>query len=64
VLPIGMSGENKNKLAPALEPAAMRAIGGKLRAMYNIIAEGAPERFVAILLRSNEPSDEGSTFAG
>jgi hypothetical protein len=55
---------NQNKVAPALRPAVMRAIGRKLRAMYaDIIAEGVPERLIAILRRLDEPSDKGSTFA-
>ena len=59
-----MSDENRNKLAPALGLAEMRAIGRKLRAMYaDIIAEGVPERFAAILRRLDEASDVGSTFA-
>jgi hypothetical protein len=59
-----MSGENKSKLAPALGPAVMRAIGRKLRAMYaDIIAEGVPERFAELLRGLDKPSDEGSTFA-
>jgi hypothetical protein len=56
-LPIGMSVEKHNKLAPALGPAVMRAIGRKLRAMYaDIIAEGVPERFIAILRRLDGPT--------
>jgi hypothetical protein len=52
-----MSDENRSKLAPALGPAVMRAIGGKLRAMYaDIIAEGVPEHFAAILRRLDEPT--------
>jgi hypothetical protein len=52
-----MSDEKHNKLAPALGPAVMRAIGRKLRAMYAyIIAEGVPERFAAILRRLDEPT--------
>ena len=32
--------------------------------MYaDIVAEGVPEQFAAILRRLAEPSDEGSTFA-
>jgi hypothetical protein len=54
----------QNKLAPTLGPAVMRAIGRKLRAMYaNIIAQGVPERFIAILRRLDEPSGGGSAFA-
>jgi hypothetical protein len=52
-----MSDNNESKLAPALGPAGMRAIGRKLRAMYAyIIAEGVPERFAAILRRLDEPT--------
>jgi hypothetical protein len=59
-----MSIETQNKPPPALGPAVLRAIGRKLRAIYaDIIAEGVPERFAAILRRLDEPSDEGSTFA-
>jgi hypothetical protein len=59
-----VSDEKQNKSAPALGPAVMRAIGRKLRAMYaDIIAEGVPERFIAILRRLDEPSVEGSAFA-
>jgi Anti-sigma factor NepR len=54
----------RKKLAPALGPAVMRAIGRELRAMYaDIIAEGVPERFIAILRRLDESSGEGSAFA-
>ena len=53
-----MRNENQNKLAPALGPAVMTAIGHELRAMYaDIIAEGVPERFIAILRRLDKPSD-------
>jgi hypothetical protein len=53
-----MSNENQKKFAPALGPAVMRAIGRDLRAMYaDIIAEGVPERFIAILRRLDKPSD-------
>jgi hypothetical protein len=53
--PIGMSDENRSKLAPALGPAVLRAIGRELRATYaDIIAEGVPERFAAILRRLDE----------
>jgi hypothetical protein len=41
----------------------MRAIGLELRAKYaDIIAEGVPERFIAILRRLDEVSDEGSAL--
>jgi hypothetical protein len=51
-----MSNEKQNKPAPALGPAVMRAIGRKVRVMYaDIIAEGVPERFAAILRRLDEP---------
>jgi hypothetical protein len=44
-LPIGMSNENQKKLAPALGPVVMSAIGRKLQAMYaDINARGVPER--------------------
>jgi Anti-sigma factor NepR len=59
-----MSYENQNESAPALGPAVLRAIGRELRATYaDIILEGVPERFIAILRRLDEPSDEGSTLA-
>jgi Anti-sigma factor NepR len=62
-LPIAMSDENQNR-PPALGPAVMGAIGRKLRAMCaDIVAEGVPERFIAILHRLDEPSVEGSAFA-
>jgi hypothetical protein len=52
-----MSDEKHNKLAPALGPAVMRAIGRMLRAVYaEIIAEGVPEHFAAILRRLDEPT--------
>ena len=39
----------------------MAAIGRELRLMYNdILAEGVPERFAAILRRLDERSNEGS----
>jgi Anti-sigma factor NepR len=58
-----MSDNNESKPAPALGPAVMRAIGLELRANYaDIIAEGVPERFIAILRRLDEASDEDSTF--
>jgi hypothetical protein len=42
--------------SPALGPAVLRAIGRELRAMYaDIIAEGVPEHFDAILRRWDEP---------
>jgi hypothetical protein len=54
-----LSDNNENKPAPALPPGTMRAIGRELRRMYaHIIAEGVPERFIAILRRLDEPSDE------
>jgi hypothetical protein len=59
-----MSDEKHNKLAPALGPAVMRAIGRKLRAMYAyIIAVWVPERFAAILRRLDGTERQGSTFA-
>jgi Anti-sigma factor NepR len=57
-----MSDENQNKNAPALGPDIMAAIGVELRRMYaEIIAEGVPERFAAILHRLDEPSNERET---
>jgi hypothetical protein len=51
-----MNDENRNK-PPALGPAVMREIGRLLRAMYaEIIAEGVPERFAAILRRLDKPT--------
>jgi Anti-sigma factor NepR len=59
-----MRDDNQNKLASPLGPTVMWAIGRKLRAMYaDILAEGVPERFAAILRRLDEASDEDSTFA-
>ena len=55
-LPIRMNDENRNK-PPALGPAVMREIGRLLRAMYaEIIAEGVPEGFAAILRRLDKPT--------
>ena len=51
-----MNDENRNK-PPALGPAVMREIGRLLRAMYaEIIAEGVPEGFAAILRRLDKPT--------
>jgi DNA-binding transcriptional LysR family regulator len=61
--PIRMSDEAEQTRARA-RTRGMRAIGRKPRAMYaDIIAEGVPERFIAILRRLDEPSVEGSAFA-
>jgi hypothetical protein len=47
----------KTNSRPALGRAEMRAIGGRLRAMYaDIIAEGVPEWFAAILRRLDKPT--------
>jgi len=44
-----------------LGPYAMRTIGRELRQLYaDIIAEGVPEHFIAILRRLDEPNNEGS----
>ncbi len=57
-----MSDQNEDKPAPALGPDVRRAIGRELRVMYaDIIAEGVPERFAAILRRLDDPSNEGET---
>ncbi len=57
-----MSDNNESKPAPALGPDVMAAIGRELRLMYaEIIAEGVPERFAAILRRLDDPSNEGET---
>jgi hypothetical protein len=57
-----MSDENQNKPAPTLGPYVMRTIGRELRAMYaDIIAEGVPERFMEILRKLDESSNEGET---
>jgi Anti-sigma factor NepR len=59
-----MSDKNRNKPPPVLGPDVRKVLGRALQAVYaDIIAEGVPERFVAILRRLDEPSDEGSTFA-
>jgi hypothetical protein len=57
-----MSDNNESKPAPALGPAVMREIGRELRAMYaEIIAEGVPERFAAILRKLDDPGNEEET---
>jgi hypothetical protein len=57
-----MSDQNESTPAPALGPDITAAIGREVRLMYNdIIAEGVPERFAAILRRLDEPSNEGET---
>jgi len=57
-----MSDENPNKPAPTLGPYVMRTIGRELGRMYaDLIAEGVPERFAAILRKLDEPSNEGET---
>ncbi len=57
-----MSNEKQDKPVPTLGPAVMRTIGRELRAIYaDIIAEGLPERFAAILRKLDEPSSEGET---
>jgi Anti-sigma factor NepR len=56
-----MSDQNESKPAPALGPDTMAAIGRELRVMYaEIIAEGVPERFAAILRKLDDPGNEGS----
>jgi len=55
-----MSAENR-RTAATLGTGIMAAIGRELRLMYNdILAEGVPERFAAILRRLDERSNEGS----
>lgn len=57
-----MSDDNESKRAPALGPAVMRAIGRELQAMYaEIIAEGVPERFAAIVRKLDEASNKGES---
>jgi Anti-sigma factor NepR len=57
-----MSDNNENKPAPTLGPDIMAAIGRELRLLYaDIIAAGVPERFVEILRRLDDPSNEGET---
>jgi len=59
-LPIAMSDNNQDKPPPPLGAYVMRTIGRELRALYaDIIAEGVPERFVEILRKLDEPSNEG-----
>jgi Anti-sigma factor NepR len=57
-----MSDVNESKRAPAFGPAVMRAIGRQLQAMYaEIIAEGVPERFAAIVRKLDESSNKGES---
>jgi hypothetical protein len=57
-----LSDNNESKPAPALGPAVMKTIGHELQAMYaDIIAEGVPERFAAILRKLDDPSNDGET---
>ncbi len=54
-----MSDKNR-RTAAKLRTDVMAAIGRELRVMYaEIVAEGVPERFAAILRRLDEPSNEG-----
>jgi hypothetical protein len=53
-----MSDENQSQPMPVLGRHAMAAIGRELRLMYDdIVAEGVPERFAAILRRLDHPSN-------
>jgi Anti-sigma factor NepR len=57
-----LSDNNDNNSEPGLPPDAMAAIGRELRRMYaEIIAEGVPERLAQILVKLDEPSNEGET---
>jgi hypothetical protein len=57
-----MNDNNESKPAPTLGPDIMAAIGRELRLLYaDIIAAGVPERFVEILRRLDDPSNEGET---
>jgi Anti-sigma factor NepR len=57
-----MGDQNESKRTPTLGPEIMAAIGRELRAMYaEIIAEGVQERFVEILRKLDDPSNEGKT---
>jgi hypothetical protein len=57
-----MSNEKQNKPAPGLGPDVMKVIGRELRLMYNdMIAEGVPERFAAILRKLDDPNNKGET---
>jgi hypothetical protein len=56
-----MSDQNESKPAPTLGPDIMAALGQQLRVVYaDLVAEGVPEPFAAILRRLDEPSNEGS----
>jgi hypothetical protein len=57
-----MSEENRGKPASALGRDAMRAIGGELRWVYaEIVAEGVPEHFAAIVRKLDEASNKGES---
>jgi Anti-sigma factor NepR len=56
-----MSDQNESKPAPTLGPTIMAALGQQLRVTYaDIVAEGVPEHFAAILRRLDEPRNEDS----
>ena len=51
--------ENQNMKTPRLGRRVMRAIGRQLRELYaDIIADGVPERFSAILRRLDDPNTQ------
>lgn len=55
-----MRDKNRNKPPPVLGPDVRKALGHALQAVYaDIIAEGVPEQFAAILRKLDEPSNEG-----
>ena len=57
-----MPDENQKRPTPTLDRNAMAHLGRKLRQLYaDIIAEGVPEPFAAILRQLDEPNGEGST---
>jgi hypothetical protein len=57
-----MSEDNRGKPASALGRDAMKAIGEELRRVYaEIVAEGAPERFAAIVRKLDEASNKGES---
>ncbi|HLK83379.1 MAG TPA: NepR family anti-sigma factor [Xanthobacteraceae bacterium] len=51
--------DNNQRKPPALGRDALAAIGRELRLMYaDIIADGVPKRFGAILRKLDDPSSE------
>jgi hypothetical protein len=59
-VPTAMSDNNQSKPPPMLGPDVMKVIGRELRTISaDIIAEGLPEQFAAILRGLDEPRNEG-----